>query len=197
MKNIVVTLLATLLSIPVHASGPGGDPGATGYFAEYLNASEQSSEDYMTYVSLYRGEYSQGYAYGWIWGHVDGNYFDCQLVSDEDLLTVEKDAERAVIHVDEEAIEYCWYSYLPEPMTFDCKASGYMASKGVSNQETSYYFGYEYKAHTRYVENALDCVVYIGDDVVLDASSGVVWDGSAQVHKTIEPNQEQEEHDDD
>lgn len=195
MKNIVVTLLATLLSVPVHASGPGGDPGATGYFSEYLNASERSG-DYMTYVYLHRQEYSQGYAYGWIGGHVDGNYFDCQLVSDEDLLTVEKDGERAVINVDDDAIQYCWYSYLPAPMTFDCKASGYMESKGVTNYESVYFDGYEYKTHSRYVENALDCVVYIGDDVVLDASSGIVWDGSARVDKTIEPNMEQEEEDD-
>jgi hypothetical protein len=108
-------------------------------------------------------------------------------------LAVDKDAERAVIHVGPEDIEYCWSSWLPAPITFDCKASGYMGSKGVSNYETFYSDGYEYKAHTKYADNAVDCIVYIGDDIVLDASSGVVWDGNAHVEKNIQPNQERDD----
>ena len=190
MKKVLVAFLATLLSMTVYAKGPGGDPGATGYFSESLYASESN---FMAYVSLQRQEYSDGYNYGWVGGHVDGTYFNCQLAYDEDLLSVEQDAARAVIHIDPDAVEYCWNNYLPAPMTFDCKASGYMESKGVSNTETAYFDGYEYKAHTRYVENSHDCVVFIGDDIVLDSSSGMVWDGTARVDKHIQPNQEQDE----
>ena len=68
-----------------------------------------------------------------------------------------------------------------------------MESKGVSNYETVYFDGYKYKAHTKYAEKALDCVVFIGDDIVLDASSGVVWDGVARAEKYIHPNLEQED----
>ena len=190
MKKVIIGLAASFLSMMVCASGQGGDPGATGTFSEYLNASERSG-DFTTDVYLYRYEYSDGYAYGWVSGHVDSTYFDCQLISDEKLLSVSQDAASAVIHVGPDAVEYCYYNYLPAPMTFECIASGYMTSKGVSNTETSYFDGYEYKAHTRYVDNALDCVVFIGDDIVLDANSGIVWDGSAQVHKLIQPNLEQ------
>ncbi|MGB5518270.1 MAG: hypothetical protein WBO73_07380 [Gammaproteobacteria bacterium] len=195
MKKVLVALITTLLSVPVYAAGPGGDPGATGYFYESLYASERSV-DSVTYVSITRQEYSGGYGYGYVAGRVYDADFFCELDYDEDLLAVEKDAARAVIRVDDEAIQNCWSNWPPAVMTFDCKASGYMGSKGVSNYETVYFDGYEYKTHSRYVENALDCVVFIGDAVVLDASSGVVWDGSARVDKTIEPNKEQEEHDD-
>jgi len=190
MKKVVIGLVATLLSTIVYASGPGGDPGATGFFAEWLSASESN---FTTYVSLNRQEYSDGHGYGWVGGYVDGTYFDCQLDYDKDLLTVDKDATRAVIHVGPEDIEYCWYSYLPAPITFECKASGYMESKGVSNYETAYFDGYEYKAHTKYADNAVDCVGFVGDDIVLDSSSGIVWDGSAHTEKHIQPNQEQED----
>ena len=78
-------------------------------------------------------------------------------------------------------------------MTFNCVASGYMTSKGVSNQETAYFDGYEYKNHTRFSENVLDCVLFIDDEIVLDTSSGIVWDGTARVEKYILPNQEQQE----
>lgn len=192
MKKVVIGLAAALFSFTVYASGPGGDPGATGYFSDYLSASERSG-DFMTYVSLYRREYTDGYAYGYVWGHVNGTYFDCQLDHDDDLLSVDGDAESAVIHVGPDAVEWCWYSSLPAPIIFECEASGYMTSKGVSNEETAYFDGYEYKAHTRFAENALDCVVFIGEDIVLDASSGVVWDGTASVRKYIQPNQEQKD----
>jgi hypothetical protein len=147
----------------------------------------------MTYISIYRQEYSDGNAYGYVWGRVDGTYFDCQLDTEENLLVVDGQAESADIHVGPEDIEWCYYNWLPAPITFECEASGYMASKGVSNQETTYYDSYEYKAHTSFFENAQDCVVFIGDDIVLNAHTGIVWDGLAQVHKHILPNQEQEE----
>jgi len=189
MKKTVGGLAATLFSLAVYATGPGGDPGASGYFSAYLSASERS-DDETTYVYIYRQEYTDGYAYGYVWGSVDGTYFDCQLDYGENLLAVDAHAESAVIHVGPEDVEWCSYNWLPAPTTFDCVASGYMASKGVSNQETTYYDGYEYKAHTSFAENALDCVVFISDDIVLDARSGIVWDGTAQVHKYILPNQE-------
>ena len=191
MKN-VVGLVAALLSITANASSPDGDSGATGYFSESLYASERST-DFATYVSLNRQEYSNGYSYGYINGHVDGVYFFCQLEPDENLLSVDGDAKSAVIHVDSDAIEYCWSNQPPVPITFECKASGYMESKGVSNYETAYFDGYEYKVHTRYVDKAVDCVVSIGDEIVLDATSGIVWDGMAHVGKYIEPNKGQEE----
>ncbi len=189
MKKVVLALVATLLSTMVYASGPGGDPGATGFFSEWLYASES---DFTSSVFLDRHEYSDGHGYGWVGGNVEGTYFDCQMAYDENLLTVDKDATRAVIHVGPEDIEYCWYSYLPAPITFECKASGYMESKGVSNYETAYFDGYEYKAHTKYAHNAVDCVVFVGDDIVLDSSSGIVSDGTAHVEKHIQPNQERE-----
>ncbi len=192
MKKFVVALGVALLSLTVYATGPGGDPGATGYFSDYINASERS-DDGTAYVSIYRREYSDGYTYGWVYGHVDGTYFDCELDYDEDLLAVDGQAESAVIHVGPEDIEWCWYNWLPAPITFDCEASGYRTSKGVSNEETTYYDGYEFKAHTSFAENALDCVVFVGDDIVLDARTGVVQDGTVQVRKNILPNQEHEE----
>ena len=190
MKKLLVASVAILLATTVYATGPGGDPGATGSFSEYLSASESN---FTTWVHLYRSEYADGHGYGYVQGYVDGTFFYCQFGSDENLLTVDGDAKGAVIHVDPEAIEYCWGGWLPAPVTFNCKASGYMESMGVSNYESSYFDGYEYKAHTRYARNAVDCVGYIGDDIVLDANSGVVYDGVVLVEKYIRPNTEQEE----
>ncbi|WP_295879160.1 hypothetical protein [uncultured Thiohalocapsa sp.] len=195
MKTLVTGLAATLFSLAAIASGPGGDPGATGSFSDYLSASE-NSDDRTSYIHVYRHEYADGYAYGWVSGNVEGFYFDCALDYDEDLLEIDGKAESAVIAIDADDVAYCWFSSLPASIVFECEASGYMTSKGVSNQETSYYDGYEYKAHTSFVSNALDCVVFVGDDIVLDAHTGVVQDGTAEIQKYIQPNQEREEDDD-
>ena len=145
----------------------------------------------MTYVSIRRREYSDGYAYGWVYGRIEGNYFDCNLDSQADLLKVDGSAEEAVIEVDPGDTTWCYYSELPAPITFDCVARGYMSSKGVRNEETTYYDGYRYKAHTNYFLNALDCVAFIGEDIELDAQSGVVYDGAVEVQKLIYPYQYQ------
>ncbi len=192
MKKVVTGLAATLISLAVYASGPGGDPGATGHFSESLGASE-SSFDWYSYVYVNRQEYSDGYAYGYIHGNVEGTYFDCYLDHDDDLLSVDGHAESAFIQVEPENIEWCWYNYLPATITFDCEASGYRTSKGVSNHETTYHDGYEFKTHTNFFENALDCVVFVGEDIVLDSRSGIVWDGTARTDKHILPNQERED----
>ena len=195
-NNVVVGLIATLLSGAAFASGPDGDSGATGYSSERLSASERS-DDLTAYVNLYRHEYSDGFNWGFIDGHVYDTYFFCELVNDENLLAVSKDAETAVIEVDSEDIQSCWTdNTLPATITFDCRASGYSGSKGVSNYETYYYDGFEYKAHIKYANNAVDCVVRIDGGMVLDANSGIVWDGNARIEKRVEPNQEQEEQDD-
>jgi len=68
-----------------------------------------------------------------------------------------------------------------------------MTSQGVSNSETSYYDGYEYKVHTSDFRNALDCVAFIGEDIELNARSGIVRDGKAEVRKRIHPYQDSEE----
>ena len=194
MKKVFIAFIATLLSITAFAEGPGsgGDQGAFGWFSEGLYASESSS-DLTTYVWVDRTEYADGYAWGNVDGHVNDTHFSCSFNSDQDMLTVDKDFEHAVIHVDPESIESCWTNWLPAPITFDCVVSGYMEYEGVSNYGAVYYDGYEYKAHTKSFEKALDCVVFIGDDIVLDASSGVVHDGVARAEKYIYPNQERDD----
>ena len=107
-----------------------------GNFPEYLYASES---DFRTYVSLYRSEYSDGHGYGYLQCHVDGTFFSCQLGYDQNLLAADGDAKGAVIHSRSRGIEYCWASWLPALVTFNCKASSYMESIGVSTYEATYF----------------------------------------------------------
>jgi hypothetical protein len=194
MMKLILVLTTSLLSLAVYASGPGGDPGAGGYFSEYLSASERS-DDGMTYVSISRQEYSDGYAYGWLYGYSEGKYFDCYLDSQADLLMVDGSAEEAVIEIDQDDVTWCYSSELPGPITFDCLASGYMTSKGVRNEETTYHDGYVYKGHASYSNNSLDCVVTIGEEIELNAETGIVYDGTAEVQKLIYPYQNRDRND--
>ena len=107
MKIVFIALIATLLSMTAFAEGPGSgsDQGASGWFSENLYASE-SSADLTTHVWLNRSEYADGYAWGSVEGHVYDTYFSCSFNSDEDMLTIDKDFEHVVIHVDPESINF-------------------------------------------------------------------------------------------
>jgi hypothetical protein len=192
MKKLFTGLALSLLSLAAYASGTGyGNPGMGAVdtlFYERLDATEES-EDGITYVRIYRWEYTDGYARGHVSGSVDGKNFSCSLPSSGDLLEVRGAAEEAVITVDQDDIESCAYGEPPWPITFDCVASGARTSQGIANEEHAYYDGREYKIHSNFFWNAVDCVAYIGEDIELDAQSGIVQDGWAKVYMDIYPYQ--------
>lgn len=188
MKKLMVGFAAVLLSVGAFATGPWVDPGVRGDLSQHLSAVEQS-DDGSSYVSIYRWEYAEGWNYGVVSGVVGGNFFDCDLDHDNPLLEVSDDVQQATIAVDYDDVEFCWSGELPAPIAFQCVPSGYMTSQGVSNYETTYYDGFVYRSHSKFLEKSVDCSVTIGEDIVFNATAGA--EGWVRVEKSIQPNMEE------
>lgn len=201
MRRFCATAAAICLALAAYGAAAEG-PGAENWVTERLQASE-ADEETDSYVGISRFEYASELPsthqlpQGSVWGNLLGNAFLCELEPYADLLFSEipekaNDAvvDHVVIIVDQEDVDYCSSGELPDRIAFDCVYDGYYRFEFLGKGEISYYDDMVSKFLARTFSNSLDCVAYIGEDIIFDAN-GSVWDGSVEIVKRIGPNRQQ------